>query len=117
MSSLLGRFERLNPSLDDGILELVFDGPKLNAITEEIHADLLGVWHAIEADDKVRTVLVRGANGAFSAGGSFDIIDKAVDDYAYRTRLLRETRAIVHGCWSAPSRSWRRSRVSPSARA
>jgi enoyl-CoA hydratase len=97
MSSLLSRFERLHPSIDDGILELVFDGPNLNAITEDVHADLAEVWHAIEADPEVRTVLVRGANGAFSAGGSFDIIEKGIEDYAFRTRLLRETRAIVHG--------------------
>jgi enoyl-CoA hydratase len=97
VTSLLSRFEQLNPSLDDGILQLVFDGPNLNAVTEGQHADLAEVWQAIEADEEVRTVLVRGANGVFSAGGSFEIIDKAVDDYAYRTRLLRETRGIVHG--------------------
>ena len=98
MSSLLDRFASLHPSLgEDGILELVFDGPNLNAVGEEVHSDLAVVWHAIDTDPDVRTVLVRGANGAFSAGGRFDMIEKCMQDYAYRTRMFKETRGIVHG--------------------
>ncbi|HET6949549.1 MAG TPA: enoyl-CoA hydratase/isomerase family protein [Acidimicrobiales bacterium] len=96
MSSLLDRFTSLHPTLEDGLLELVFDGPQLNSVTEEMHADLAVVWPAIDADPDVRAVLVRGANGVFSAGGNFGMIDKAIDDHAYRTRVFKETRAIPH---------------------
>jgi enoyl-CoA hydratase len=96
MSPIIDRYASLNPSLDDGILELVFDGPNLNSVTKQMHADLVTVWRAADADPEVRTVLVRGANGAFSSGGNFGMIDEATVDHAYRTQLLWETRGIVH---------------------
>lgn len=97
MSTLLDRFASLNPSLEGGILELVFDGPNLNSVTKEMHADLVEVWRAADMDPAVRVLLVRGANGVFSSGGNFGMIEQAAQDYAYRTQLLRETRGIVHG--------------------
>jgi enoyl-CoA hydratase len=60
-----------------------------------MHADLGAIWRDIERDDDVRTVLLRGANGTFSAGGSFEVIDQAIADPVFRTQLLRETRDIV----------------------
>src|SRR5581483_6571506 len=42
-----------------------------------------------------RVALLQGAGKAFSAGGSFDLIESIVDDYAARTRVLREARDLV----------------------
>lgn len=86
------RFERPEP----GILEMIFDGPNLNAVDAEVHAQLPKVWRQIEEDDEARVVLVRGEGRAFSAGGSFDLIDEQIADYAVRMRVLRETRDLVY---------------------
>jgi enoyl-CoA hydratase len=40
-------------------------------------------------------VILRGAGKAFSAGGSFELIDNMLRDYALRTQVLREARDIV----------------------
>ncbi|KWF32819.1 enoyl-CoA hydratase [Burkholderia diffusa] len=85
------RFERH----DDGVLEMIFDGENLNAVTEEIHRELPKVWGVIDVDPETRVVLVRGAGKAFSAGGSFDLIDAQIQDYAVRMRVMRETRDLV----------------------
>jgi enoyl-CoA hydratase len=86
------RFEMETP----GILELIFDGPNLNAVDERVHSDIPYVWRAIDEDPDVRVVIVRGAGRAFSAGGSFDLIDKQIADYATLTRVLRESRDLYY---------------------
>lgn len=86
------RFERH----DDGVLEMIFDGPNLNAVTAEVHAELPKVWDVIENDPETRVVLVRGEGRAFSAGGSFELIEEQIEDYAVRMRVLRETRELVY---------------------
>ena len=77
-----------------GVLELVFDGPNLNAVDERVHADIPYVWNVIDRDPEVRAVIVRGAGRAFSAGGSFDLIEKQMAEYATLTKVLRESRDL-----------------------
>lgn len=86
------RFERPEP----GILEMIFDGPNLNAVDAEVHAQLPKVWRLIEEDDEARVVVVRGEGRAYSAGGSFDLIDEQIADHGVRMRVLRETRDLVY---------------------
>jgi enoyl-CoA hydratase len=82
---------------DPGVLELVFEGPRLNAVDEEAHSQLARVFPALDAEPDVRIVLVRGAGRAFSAGGSFDLTERLMGDHAARARVMRETRDIFHG--------------------
>jgi enoyl-CoA hydratase len=84
-------FERPEP----GILRLVLDGPGLNAVGPDMHRDLADVWLEIDRDPDVRVAIIQGAGRAFSAGGSFDLIEGIRDDFAVRTRVLREARDIV----------------------
>ena len=42
------------------------------------------------------SALIQGAGAAFSAGGSFDLIEEMTADFAVRTRVLREARDLVH---------------------
>jgi enoyl-CoA hydratase len=86
-------FDRPSP----GLLRLTLSGPNLNAVSPQMHQELSQVWGVIDNDPSVRCVLVRGAGAAFSAGGSFDLIDSIVDDYSVRARVLQETRDIVYG--------------------
>jgi len=84
-------FERPAP----GVLQIVLDGPNLNAVTHAVHRELADVWLAIDRDPDTRVALLTGAGKAFSSGGSFDLIDDLTHDYAARTRVMREARDIV----------------------
>jgi len=96
---MLERYEAFSMSFENnepGVLEIIFDGPNLNAVDERIHAEIPEVWRVVDRDPDVRVALVRGAGKAFSAGGSFDLIDAQIKDYAVRTRVLREARDLYY---------------------
>ena len=78
-----------------GVLRVTLDGPGLNAVDHAVHRQLADVWLAVDRDPDTNVALLRGAGRAFSAGGSFDLIASMVDDYAVRTRVLREARDLV----------------------
>lgn len=79
----------------DGVLQVILDAPGLNSVGPRMHRDLADVWPVIDRDPEVRAVLVRGAGKAFSAGGSFELIEETIDDYAGRVRIMREARDLV----------------------
>ncbi len=78
-----------------GVLKILLDAPNLNAVGPDAHRDLADVWLAIDRDPDVRVTLLTGAGKAFSAGGSFELIEQMVNDYAARTRVMREARDLV----------------------
>jgi enoyl-CoA hydratase len=80
---------------EPGVLKVVLDGPNLNAVDPTVHRELADVWLVIDRDPDVRVALLTGAGRAFSAGGSFDLIEEMTSDYAARTRVMREARDIV----------------------
>jgi enoyl-CoA hydratase len=84
-------FERPAP----GVLRIVLDGPNLNAVGLEAHRQLADVWLAVDRDPQTCVAILTGAGKAFSAGGSFELIDGVIDDYATRTRVMREARDLV----------------------
>ena len=86
------KFERPRP----GVLALVLDGPGLNSVNQRMHRELADVWRTIDRDPEVRIALIRGAGKAFSAGGSFDLIDGVIGDHATRLRIMREARDLVY---------------------
>ncbi|CAM3036110.1 enoyl-CoA hydratase/isomerase family protein [Skermania piniformis] len=92
------RFDQLRLDGPDeaGVVELVFDGPNLNAVGEGAHAQLPEVWREFDADPGVKAVLIRGEGKGFSAGGSFDIVEKLSNDHAYRAQVMREARDLVY---------------------
>jgi len=79
-----------------GVIELVLDAPNLNAVSEGAHADLAEVWREFDADPAVMAVLLRGEGKGFSAGGSFDLVERLTTDYDARTRTMREARDLVY---------------------
>jgi enoyl-CoA hydratase len=98
----LAHYEHDFPSLvfaepEAGILELVLSNEgRLNAASESMHRDLAAVWLAIDADDAVRTVLVRGEGANFSSGGDYSMIEHMIDDEATLIRVFKESRDLVY---------------------
>lgn len=80
----------------DGVLELVLASKNRNAIDVHMHYDLAHVWSAIDHDPDTLVVLLRGADGTFSAGGDFSLIHGVAENAAERARLLRETLDLVY---------------------
>lgn len=91
-------YARLSPTISpDGVLELVLnEAGRLNAIDGELHKMLADVWRAVDADPRVRTVLLRAEGKAFSAGGDLDWVEELATDFEARARGYREARDLVH---------------------
>jgi enoyl-CoA hydratase len=84
--------------VDAGILRMTFSNPgHLNSVTEGQHAELARIFRDIDGDDDVRVVLVTGADGTFSAGGDFGMIEDVINDWEARVRCVKEVREIVYG--------------------
>jgi enoyl-CoA hydratase len=79
-----------------GILRITLEGPGLNAVSETMHRELADVWLTIDRDPDVRVAVLQGAGKGFSAGGSFELLDGIMKDYATRARIMREARDLVY---------------------
>jgi enoyl-CoA hydratase/carnithine racemase len=79
----------------DGVLRITLDAPGLNAVDHDVHRELADVWLTVDRDPDVAVAVLQGAGRAFSAGGSFEMLDALMTDYAVRTRILREARDLV----------------------
>ena len=82
---------------ETGILEIVISNPgRMNSATEAMHSDLALVWRAIDLDDDVRVVMVRGDGEHFSSGGDFGMIDRMIADQATLIRVWKEASDLVY---------------------
>jgi len=79
----------------DAVLRITLDGPGLNAVSPAVHRQLADVWLAVDRDPNTNVAVLQGAGTAFSAGGSFDLIDDLINNYTRRTQVLREARDLV----------------------
>jgi enoyl-CoA hydratase len=79
----------------DGVLRLTLEGPGLNAVDHAVHRQLADVWLTVDRDPDTRVAVIQGAGRAFSAGGSFELLDDLMNDFAVRTRVMREARDLV----------------------
>ena len=70
-------------------------------MTEQQHHELPLIWQVIDRDPDVRVVLVRGVGKAFSAGGSFDLVEAQIADHRVNMRVMQEARDLYYnivGC-------------------
>src|SRR5436190_923554 len=75
---------------------------RLNAVDAATHGELARVWTTIGEDDDTRAVVVRGADGAFSAGGDLDLVLEVAADFETRLRVLHEARDLVYNVVNCP---------------
>ena len=79
----------------EGVLRISFDAPGLNAVSPDAHREIAEVWLTVDRDPDTRVAILQGAGKGFSSGGSFELLDGIISDYATRTRVMRETRDLV----------------------
>jgi len=79
----------------EGVLRITLDAPGLNAVGPAAHRQLADVWREVDRDPTVKVALLQGAGKAFSAGGSFELIEGVLEDYGRRLTVLREARELV----------------------
>jgi enoyl-CoA hydratase len=79
----------------DGVLRITFDAPGLNSVGPDAHREIAEVWLDVDRDPDVHVAILQGAGKGFSAGGSFELIDGMIHDYATRTKVMREARDLV----------------------
>ena len=97
MTDVYSQFKRLRiERTAPGVVEVVFDGPNLNAVDADTHREIAEIWPVIDTDPDTRVVLVRGEGKAFSAGGDFALIDAQIEDYDVRMRVMRESRDLFY---------------------
>jgi len=83
--------------VDDAILRVSFNRPEhRNSLTADNHRDLAEIWREIHADPSVRAVILRGEGKHFSAGGDFSVVEKMIDDSAFRQRVWQEAHDLVY---------------------
>ena len=64
----------------DGVATITFDRPeKLNALTADMAVELLRLFDEIDADDRVRAVIVTGRGRAFCAGADLSLGGETFD--------------------------------------
>jgi enoyl-CoA hydratase len=86
-------FERRDPH----ILWMTLNRPEvLNATNARMHTELVEVWQTIDQDPSVRVTVVTGAGRAFSAGGDFQLVEEAYQNYDEIARILEEARDLVY---------------------
>jgi enoyl-CoA hydratase len=77
------------------VLRITFDAPGLNSVGPDAHREISEIWLTVDRDPDVRVAILQGAGKGFSSGGSFESIDSMINDYAVRTRVMREARDLV----------------------
>ena len=81
----------------DGIALLTLNRPEvLNATNFQLHNELSRIWRDLGGDSEVRVAVVTGAGIAFSAGGDFEMIEKAIGNPEIVASNMQEASDIVH---------------------
>lgn len=56
-----------------GVLRITINNPaQMNALTPEIHDEIVGIWPVIDGDPEIRCSIITGAGKAFCSGGAVD---------------------------------------------
>lgn len=99
MSSRYEHYEclRIEP-LAGRVLDIVIDTPaRLNAVDARAHAELVSIWHDLDADEDVSAAVIRGEGEAFCAGGDFEMLQGMATDHSQRLHALKEAHSLVYG--------------------
>ena len=81
----------------DGVALLTLNRPEVfNAANSRLHQELASIWQDVGHDPEVKVAVVTGAGKAFSAGGDFEMIEKAIGNPEFIGQNMQEAGDIVH---------------------
>jgi len=90
-------YEHLLIEINDGIALLTLNRPEVyNATNFQLHNELSRIWPDLGRDPAVKVAVVTGAGTAFSAGGDFEMIEKALGNPDVIASNMQEASDIVH---------------------
>lgn len=90
-------YQHLLVEKQDGIALLTMNRPEvLNATNFRLHSELSRIWLDLGEDPEVRVAVITGAGNAFSAGGDFEMIEKAIGNAEIIASNMKEAGDIVH---------------------
>lgn len=83
---------------DDGIAHLIF-GPAggMPVLDAAGHKALGAIWRVLDADPKVKVILVESEGKGFCAGGDMALVEELLSSEAARKRVMEEARELVQG--------------------
>jgi enoyl-CoA hydratase len=87
------KFDRPHPK----VLRIAMENGRMNTADEALHAELAEIWHDVDRDESVNVAIFTGAGKVFSAGGDFNMIKSATEDFNARARQWKEAREMVYG--------------------
>ncbi|WP_373234092.1 enoyl-CoA hydratase/isomerase family protein [Mycobacterium marinum] len=69
----------------------------LNAVNDNLHVGLAGLWQRLSEDRGARAAVLTGAGRAFSAGGDFAYLAELAQDADLRAKTIAHGRDVVLG--------------------
>ena len=92
----MGEFVRLEVA--DGIGTIRLDRPPVNALNDQVTAELADAARAAEASDEVRAVIIYGGEKVFAAGADINVMAEATyPEMTLRSGRLQELTALIAG--------------------
>jgi enoyl-CoA hydratase/carnithine racemase len=92
----MGEFVRLE--IADGIGTIRLDRPKVNALNDQVTAEIADAARAADADGDVRAVIIYGGERVFAGGADIGVMAEAgYAEMAARSGRLQETMDLIAG--------------------
>jgi len=99
----MSAFQSIRYEVNGHIARITLNRPELlNAIGEEMHAELLQALLGVRGEVEVRAVVLAAEGKAFSAGGDLNEVVSLQQDAAKRTRLCETGTRIIHALIDIP---------------
>lgn len=98
MSAYLKNYEKLLFDFPaPRVLRITMGDPeKLTPVCAQMHKEMVHIWNDIDYDEEISSVILTGGKKAFSAGGDFAIVERAMTDFHFRNQTWKETRSLVY---------------------
>lgn len=80
----------------DGVLRITLNRGPMNAMDYQMHYDCADIWRLVDSDPETRVAIITGQGRAFSAGGDFALEENVINHQAWRERMWRDGRMLVH---------------------
>ena len=92
----MAEFVRLEVA--DGIGTIRLDRPPVNALNDQLTAELADAARAAEASDEVRAVIIYGGEKVFAAGADINVMaEENYPEMALRSGRLQELMVLIAG--------------------